>query len=115
MTVEPYGRPLIMDGTNWDTVYDSFKDAQAKGGSTPLAGAIGKVLNKDNLKQFWPANATTGSRTLIVLTDGEDNWGRIANPERPSVYQGGKEPGRTPCRRCKTRRTTSTCTLSSSG
>jgi hypothetical protein len=90
--VEPYGRPLVMDGTNWDTVYDSFKDAKAEGGSTPLAGAIAAALSKDNAKRFWPTEAT-GSRTLIVLTDGEDNWGRITDPDRPSVYQGGKEPG----------------------
>jgi hypothetical protein len=92
MTVEPYGKPLVKDGTNWESIYDSFNDAKAEGGSTPLAGAIATVLSKENLKTYWPANAT-GSRTLIVLTDGEDNWGRIANPDRPSAYQGGKEPG----------------------
>ena len=54
MTVEPYGRPLVMDGTNWDTVYDSFKDAKAEGGSTPLAGAIAAVLSKDNTKRSGP-------------------------------------------------------------
>ena len=58
MTVEPYGKPLVMDGTNWDTVYDSFKDAKAEGGSTPLAGAIAAVLSKDNAKRFWPTEAT---------------------------------------------------------
>ena len=85
MFIEPYDKPLVMNGTNWDVVYDKFKDAKADGGSTPLAGAIGEVLVGKNAAKFWPAKDATGSRTLIVLTDGEDNWG--------GRYQGEKQPG----------------------
>ena len=91
ITAEPYGSPVVMDGGNWDRVYDRFKDERATGGSTPLAGAIREVLQKDTAKKFWPANFT-GSRMLIVLTDGEDNWGRI-DDKTPNVYQGKEEPG----------------------
>ncbi len=73
MTVEPAGKPLLMDGTNWETAYNQFKNMKADGENTPLAGAIREVLDKANVKKFWPADFT-GSRTLMVLTDGEDNW-----------------------------------------
>ncbi|HEV3436259.1 MAG TPA: vWA domain-containing protein, partial [Gemmata sp.] len=72
-TVKPYGVPVVMDGSNWERVYAAFKDEKAEGQSTPLAGAIREVLIKENAKDFWPKDFT-GSRTLIVLTDGEDNW-----------------------------------------
>jgi hypothetical protein len=88
-TVKPYGVPVVLDGSNWERVYAAFKDEKATGESTPLAGAIREVLVKDNAKKFWPANFTTGSRTLIVLTDGEDNW--AAAEGLPSVYEN--EPG----------------------
>lgn len=90
-TVKPYGVPVVMDGSNWERVYAAFKDEKAEGQSTPLAGAIREVLAKDNVKKFWPADFTTGSRTLIVLTDGEDNWAEAEG--LPNVYENKKEPG----------------------
>src|SRR5262249_12631747 len=83
-TVVPVGKPLVTDGTNWETLYNQFKFEKATGGSTPLAGAIREVLLKANAKRFWP-EGFTGSPTLIVFTDGEDNWS-----ERYGVH---KEPG----------------------
>ncbi len=91
ITAEPYGTPTVMDGGNWGRVYNRFKDEQATGGSTPLAGAIREVLHKDTAKKFWPTNFT-GSRMLIVLTDGEDNWVRI-DDKNPNVYPGQEEAG----------------------
>jgi len=46
--------------------------APVPGGNTPLARSVSKVLSRDGTA-FWPANAS-GTRTLIMLTDGEDNW-----------------------------------------
>ena len=91
ITVEPFGVPVVMDGSNWERVYAAFKDKKAEGQSTPLAGAIREVLTKKRAKQFWPADFTTGSRTLIVLTDGEDNWAEAEG--LPNVYENQKEPG----------------------
>lgn len=91
-SVVPSGPPLVMDGDNWEKAYAPFEHAKAVGLSTPIAGAITKVLSKQHENEFWPRNATTGARTLIVLTDGADNWGRI--PNLPSAYPGQKEPGR---------------------
>ncbi len=90
-TVKPYGVPVVMDGSNWERVYAAFKDEKATGESTPLAGAIREVIAKDNVKKFWPANFTTGSRTLIVLTDGEDNWAEAEG--LANVYENKNEPG----------------------
>jgi hypothetical protein len=92
LTAEPLGTPLVMNGANWERVYENIRNAKAAGGSTPLAGAIAKVLSKKHEREFWPADAATGSRTLIVLTDGVDNWGKITNG--PSVYPDQLEPGR---------------------
>ncbi len=41
--------------------------------NTPLAGAVREVLSPDRGKKFWPKEFS-GTRSLIVLTDGEDNW-----------------------------------------
>lgn len=38
---------------------------------TPLAKSVARVLDKEFGKRYWPA-AATGTRTLIVLTDGAD-------------------------------------------
>ena len=40
---------------------------------TPLAGSIREVLHEERGKKFWPEKFS-GTRTLIVLTDGEDTW-----------------------------------------
>src|SRR5262249_47165163 len=75
--VDPLGRPLLMDGTNWQQALKLLDGAAPKAGAnTPLAWAIRDVLAKGRAKEFWPEDFT-GLRTLIVLTDGEDNWGAI--------------------------------------
>ena len=75
LTLEPSGQPRVMDGDNWEKAYEPFEKAKGVGLSTPIAGAITKVLSKTHEKQFWPRDATTGSRTLIVLTDGVGQLG----------------------------------------
>ena len=59
-----------------EQLWRAVKDLEANGENTPLAGAIGEVLAKSRTEEFWPKQFT-GSRTLIVLTDGEDNWGPV--------------------------------------
>jgi hypothetical protein len=88
LIIRPLGRPVKLDGTRQQggAVYNQFEkdflaefaDGKAPGWSTPLAGAIAAAV-KDGT-EFWPKKST-GSRTLIVLTDGEDN------------YRYEKEPG----------------------
>jgi hypothetical protein len=41
--------------------------------NTPLAWSITQILSKQEGPKYWPDNAS-GIRTLIVLTDGADNW-----------------------------------------
>jgi hypothetical protein len=95
-TIKPYGPTITMDGDNWKDVHAKFIEKEtAIGDSTPLAGAIREVLAKDNVKEFWPENFT-GSRTLIVLTDGEDNWGTVIRDGKVAFenkYPDRKEPG----------------------
>jgi len=40
---------------------------------TPIAWSIQQVLDKERGKTFWPTNYV-GARSLVVLTDGEDNY-----------------------------------------
>lgn len=94
--VEPFGKPEKLDGVNWERLYrpfDNITEAYLRevGGSTPLAGAIEQVLLPSRRKDFWPEDFT-GSPTLIVVTDGEDNWGSWRT--FPSAYQNKIEPGK---------------------
>lgn len=41
--------------------------------NTPMAGSVRRLLAAGNPAGVWPADFT-GNRTLVVLTDGEDNW-----------------------------------------
>ena len=91
LQTQTYGGTFTKNGNNWEGVYASFQDAKAPGLSTPVAAVVAKVLSNKHQEEFWPKDATTGARTLIVLTDGVDNWGRIE--EGPSVYPDQKEPG----------------------
>ena len=62
----PTQRDKMMDLVNAVTLASRTAD-------TPLAGAVREVLNADRGKKFWP-KSFSGMRSLIVLTDGEDNW-----------------------------------------
>src|SRR5262249_32479470 len=103
LKVEPFGAPEQLNGAagNWERLFRPFKNVTTEqiekdGLSTPLAGAIQQVLLKDNRKKFWP-DQFTGSRTLIVVTDGEDNWGTMPALKLATSYKdkNGKpvEPG----------------------
>jgi hypothetical protein len=66
---------IKLDGTDeqYNQIMAAVNRVEAIGESTPLAGAIREVLSADNKQKFWPEKFT-GTRTLIVVTDGEDNW-----------------------------------------
>ena len=50
---------------------------------TPIAWSIQQVLDKERGKTFWPTNYV-GARSLVVLTDGEDNYDEKRN-EKPAA------------------------------
>ncbi len=71
---------VLIEALVWDrtavqqkSVMDQVRKLEAIGESTPIAKTIGEVLSKDVGKKFWPERIT-GTRTLLILTDGEDTW-----------------------------------------
>jgi hypothetical protein len=96
VTTERLGRPgqfpVQLNSGNRKELAFLVEKMIASGESTPLAGAIQQVLLASNRDKFWPSRMqTTGTRTLIVVTDGIDNWGEFTNRKTlktyPSVYR----------------------------
>jgi len=73
--VEPIAGPVEIDENDrWEKLRltPSKLDAIPRA-ETPIAWSIQQVLDKDRGRTFWPTNYA-GARSLLVLTDGEDNY-----------------------------------------
>lgn len=47
--------------------------APVPGANTPLARSVREILSREQVARYFP-DSSSGTRTLIVLTDGADNW-----------------------------------------
>ncbi len=95
MKIELVCKPFQIDGTinQFDkkmALVNAVKLAPEES-ITPLAGSIREMLHPDRNAQFWPEKFT-GTRTYIVLTDGEDNWTDKQYPGAVPDAYGGKTP-----------------------
>ena len=81
---------IRIDGTETQRkqIMAAVNRVEAIGETTPLAGAIRETLAADTGKAYWP-DKFTGTRTLIVVTDGEDTWAKEGS-------QNYYRPARTP-------------------
>jgi hypothetical protein len=81
---------IRIDGTDTQRkqIMAKVNGVEAIGESTPLAGAIRETLSADAGKAYWP-DKFTGTRTLIVVTDGEDNW---SIPGKKNYYRPAQTP-----------------------
>lgn len=95
--LEPmYPQPFKVDGTlkQRQTVAKEVGNKPLANGQaiTPVAGAIEQALDPKRGTALWPdPEKYTGERTLIVLTDGEDNWNDKDFVESSGGYDKGKK------------------------
>lgn len=75
--VIPVSKPFRLNSTGDERDREMKKileiRAQEENSNTPIAGGIKDALDPAVGGDLWPTNYT-GARTLIVLTDGKDNW-----------------------------------------
>jgi hypothetical protein len=85
---------LVMKEVEKKAKPDPDDDAES---ITPVAGAIKYALDPETGAGLWPKNYS-GVRSLIVITDGEDNWNKFSDDKLTDVgeYQLKKGGRATP-------------------